>query len=99
MKKDCERYIEARDRVQWLPAYVFIASGDESHDKLVMRDILVECNFVDPEQSPWPAYVKAEQIHSQYEQRMKPDPNDSVLSRVVKGELAQEYGLKGCTAS
>ena len=95
MKENREGYADARHRVKWLPAYVLVSGEDEEQDTAVKHDILVECNFVDPEQIPWPAYVKAEQVHEQYGLRMKPDPNDSVLSRVVKGELAREYGLKG----
>ena len=95
MKEDRASYVDARDRVQWLPAYVFIASGDNCQDDLIKHDILVECNFVDPEQIAWPAYVKAEQVYNQYQQRVAPDPSDPVLSREVKAELADEYGLKG----
>ena len=95
MKEDRERYVDARDRVQWLPAFVFLASRDKNQDELTKHDILVECNFVEPEQIAWPAYVKAEQVYNQYQRRMVPDPHDSVLSREVKGELAKEYGLKG----
>ena len=95
MKDDRAGYVDARDRVQWLPAYVYTASGDQEHDELVKHDILVECNFVEPEQISWPAYVKAEQIYNQYLRRMVPDPDDPVLSREVKAELAREYGLKG----
>ena len=95
MKEERAGYVDARDRVQWLPAYVYTASGDQKHDELVKHDILVECNFVEPEQISWPAYVKAEQIYNQYLRRMAPDPDDPVLSREVKAELAREYGLKG----
>ena len=94
-KDDCPDYVDARDSVQWLPAYIFIASGDKSQDDLAKHDILVECNFVEPEQIAWPAYVKAEQVYNQYKRRMAPDPHDPVLSREVKAELADEYGLKG----
>lgn len=94
MKEDHEAYVDARDRVQWLPAFVFIASGDNREDALTKHDILVECNFVEPEQIAWPAYVKAEQVYIQFKRRMAPDPGDPVLSREVKAELAKEYGLK-----
>ena len=95
MEVDGEGYVGARDRVQWLPAFAFLSSGDKSEDDLAKHDILVECNFVDPEQIAWPAYVKAEQVYVQYKRRMAPDPDDAVLSREVKAELAGEYGLKG----
>ena len=93
MAVDREGYLDARQRVQWLPAYVFIPTGEED-DRHVKHDILVECNFVDPEQIPWPAYVKAEQVYIEFNQRMKADPDDSVLSRLAKGELAKKFGLK-----
>ena len=95
MNEDREGYVDARDRVQWLPAFVFLTSGDKGEDDLTKHDILVECNFVEPEQIAWPAYVKAEQVYIQYKRRMAPDPHDPVLSREVKAELADEYGLKG----
>ena len=63
--------------------------------RVAVENILVECNFVEPEQISWPKYVKAEQVHNAYEQRMNIDPNDTVLSRQVKSELAKEFGLKG----
>ena len=88
-------YIEAREMAQWLPAYVYLPSGSEQEDERVKLDILVECNFVNPEQIPWPAYVKAEQVFKEYERRMGIDPTDSTLSRQVKTELADEFGLKG----
>ena len=95
IKQDRQGYAAARDRVQWIPAYVFIASGDNKEDAANKHDILVECNFVDAEQIAWPAYVKAEQVYNQYLRQMAPDPDDPVLSREVKAELASEYGLKG----
>ena len=95
MKENRPSYVEARARVQWLPAYVFLAGGDSKQDISIKHDILVECNFVDPEQIAWPAYVKAEQVYNLFQRRMAPDPDDPVLSREVKAELASEYGLKG----
>ena len=99
MKEGREDYVDARDRVQWLPAFVFLTSGDKNEDDLTKHDILVECNFVEPEQIAWPAYVKAEQVYVQYQRRMAPDLDDPVLSREVKSELAGEYGLKGWRAA
>ena len=93
MKVDNDEYIEARGRVQWLPAYVFRSTGDSAEDQLIKHDILVECNFVDAEQIAWPNYVKAEQIYNEYQRRMRIDPGDRSLSREVKSELAMEYGL------
>ena len=88
-------YYEARQTAQWLPAYVYLPSGDSQEDEQVKLDILVECNFVNAEQIPWPAYVKAQQVHKEYQKRMKADPSDSTLSREVKVELAKEFGLRG----
>ena len=99
MKEDREGYVDARDRVQWVPAFVFLTSGDKNEDDLTKHDIMVECNFVEPEQIAWPAYVKAEQVYVQYKRRMAPDPDDPVLSREVKAEIADEYGLKGWRAA
>ena len=95
MKVDREDYKEARARLQWVPAYVFVSTGDTAQDKLVKHDILVECNFVEAEQIAWPSYVKAEQIYLDYQKRMTVDPTDPTLSREVKIKLAEEYGLKG----
>ena len=95
MKEERAEYVGARDRVQWMPAFVFFTSGDKSEDERIKHDILVECNFVEPEQIAWPAYVKAEQVYLQYKHRMAPDPDDPVLSREVKAELARAFGLRG----
>ena len=94
MKEDREGYVDARDRVQWLPAFVFLSSGGQSEDDLTKHDILVECNFVEPEQIAWPAYVKAEQVYIQFKRRTAIDPDDPVLLREVKAELANQYGLR-----
>ena len=90
-----DTYSEVRQAAQWLPTYVYLASGDVQEDALVKHDILVECNFVSPEQISWPNYVKAEQVYQTYNRRMKADPDDSTLSREVKVELAKEFGLRG----
>lgn len=95
MTVEREDYVEARKTGQWIPAYVFLATDDVQEDARIKLDILVECNFVAPEQIPWPAYVKAEQVYNEFKQRMKIDPDESVLSRRVKIELAKEFGLKG----
>ena len=95
MMTEREDYKEARVRLQWIPAYVFISSGDPVEDQRIKHDILVECNFVESEQIAWPSYVKAEQIYNEYQKRMRIDPGDQTLSREVKSELAGEYGLKG----
>jgi hypothetical protein len=94
MKAGKEEYISARPRVEWVPAYV-LEAGDETTDKEIKHCILTECNFVDPEQIPWPSYVKAEQIHQEFTKRTQEAHGDSTVSREVKIELAKEYGLKG----
>jgi hypothetical protein len=88
-------HADARQKAQWLPAYVYLQSSKKKEDEQVKLDILVECNFVNPEQISWPAYVKAEQVYNEYTKRMKPDPTDSSMSREVKVELAKEFGLRG----
>ncbi len=92
MTTDIEAYVNARETAQWIPAYVYLSSGDAEEDGRTKHDILVECNFVEAEQIPWPAYVKAEQVHAEYEQRMK---EGFALSREVKTQLAKKFGLKG----
>lgn len=93
MKEDKEEYIKARERVKWLPAYIFHSTGNPAEDQLIKHDILVECNFVDAEQIAWPNFVKAEQINMEYRKKMSVDPTDQTLSREVKYELAKEFGL------
>ena len=72
-----DAYVEVRQTAQWLPAYVYLPSGNAHEDAQVKLDILVECNFVEPEQISWPSYVKAEQVYIEYQKRMKADPGDS----------------------
>lgn len=84
-----------RDQAQWLPALVVTPSGDPATDDAVKHAILTECNFVEKDHIPWPAYVKAEQIYNKYQIRTSSEPGDHVLARQVKETLAREYGLKG----
>lgn len=93
LRVDTDDYIEARGRVQWLPAYIFSSTGNAAEDQSIKHDILVECNFVDAEQIAWPSYIKAEQIYNEYRKMMSIDPSDQTLSRQVKDELAKEFGL------
>jgi hypothetical protein len=86
---------EVRDQAQWIPALVVTTSGLKEDDERTKHRILTELNFVDKEHIPWPAYVKAEQIHAGYQQWMSDDPTDPFLSRQAKEHLAAEYGLKG----
>ena len=95
MKQGRDGYADARGRVQWLPALVFIGSGDKLEDERIKHDILVECNFVEPEQIAWPAYIKAEQVYNYYEQRMALNPGDPVQSRVGQGRTGWQVWPQG----
>ena len=51
MEEDREDYVDARDRVQWLTRVRLPRRAEtRSEDDLTKHDILVECNFVEPEQ-------------------------------------------------
>lgn len=92
--KDSE-YTEAdRDRAKWLPVHVVTPSGSPTEDQALRHRILTELNFVEKDHIPWPAYLKAEQIHLGYVLKTKADPTDPTLSRNAKTALATEYGLK-----
>jgi hypothetical protein len=87
-------FTKYREQAQWLPVYVVAPSGDPAIDQQIKHSILTECNFVEKDHIPWPAYVKAEEIHRKYTRRVESDPSDPALARKVKGDLAREYGLK-----
>jgi hypothetical protein len=84
-----------RDTAQWLPVHLVSPSGDPELDMKIKHSILTECNFVEKDHIPWPAYVKAEEIHQRFTRRIAADPLDAAFSRKVKEDLAKEYGLKG----
>jgi hypothetical protein len=84
-----------RTHAQWIPAFVVEPTGSAEKDRQLQHSILTELNFVEKDHIPWPAYIKAEQIYMKYQKLMAPDPTDPTLSRTVKDQLAQEYGLKG----
>lgn len=88
-------FTSARERAQWLPVYVATPQGDPEADKRLKHAILTECNFVEKDHIPWPAYVKAEEIFRKFQRYMAADPTDQALSRASKDRLSQEYGLKG----
>jgi hypothetical protein len=88
----CKDY---RGEAQWIPAFVISPTGDPSRDDRLRHAILTEMNFVEKDHIPWPAYVKASEIHSRYEEEMAKDPDNLRLSKAVKQLLAKEYGLKG----
>jgi len=90
-----QKFAEARTRAQWLPAEVYLPSGDPTIDQQVKHCVLTEMNFVEKDHIPWPAYVKAGQIFDKYHVRIADDPTNPTLSKNVKAKLAEEYGLKG----
>lgn len=90
--KGFEQY---RKDAQWLPALVVLPQGSAEADAKLKHNIITELNFVEKDFIRWPAYLRAEQIYMQYQQRMKADPLDQALSKKVKAALAEEYGLKG----
>lgn len=89
---DCSPY---RDTAQWIPAFVIPPTGDPARDVRLRQAILTEMNFVEKDHIPWPAYVKAGEIHARFEEAMAKDPDNPRLSRQVKEQLAAEYGLRG----
>lgn len=90
-----KQFAKAREQAQWLPALVVSPQGSPEKDARIKHNIITECNFVDKEHIPWPAYVKAEQIYRQYQKRIAKDPDDPTLRVAVKKELAEHFGLKG----
>jgi hypothetical protein len=86
---------EFKVQAQWIPAFVIPPTGDPLQDNRLRHAILTEMNFVEKDHIPWPAYVKAAEIHDRYEEEMVKDPDNPSLSRQVKDRLAEEYGLKG----
>jgi hypothetical protein len=89
------KYQAYRDKAQWIPAFVITPTGDPAFDQKIQHCVLTELNFVEKDHIPWPAYVKAEQIYFNYQHQMGVDPTDPVLSREVKKQLSEDYGLKG----
>gem|GEM_PF-4117335 len=83
-----------RDRVKWIPAYVYSPSGEPEYDNKVKHNVLTELNFKEKDHIPWPAYVKAGEIHTVYHRLIKGDPTDPSLRRAAKEQIADEYGLK-----
>lgn len=87
-----ENFRNARDRKQWLPAFVFVTSGDPAHDDKVKHNILTELNFVEKDHIPWPAYVKAAEVFQSYHSTIDMD-NSLLAKRQAKERVAKEYGL------
>ena len=90
-----ERFAARRPDAQWIPAYVVLPSGNPQHDGKIKHAILTECNFKVKDHIPWPNYVKASEIYERYEKAIADDPKDPTLRRLVKENLANEYGLRG----
>ena len=86
------KHAEARDRVRWIPAYIYSPSGNPEYDERVKHNVLTELNFKEKDHIPWPAYVKAGEIHTAYHRLVAEDPTDPSLRRVAKEQLAEEYG-------
>ena len=89
------KFVSVRDRVKWIPAYIYSPSGDPEYDNKVKHNVLTELNFKEKDHIPWPAYVKAGEIHTVYHRLTKEDPTDPSLRRAAKEQIAEEYGLKG----
>lgn len=90
-----DKFRGSRDQAQWLPAYVHLPEGDPAIDEEIKRRVLTELNFKLKDHIPWPAYVKAEEVHRLYHNLVAEDPADSTLRRRVKQQLAEEFGLSG----
>ncbi|MCC7531217.1 MAG: ParB N-terminal domain-containing protein [Candidatus Melainabacteria bacterium] len=89
------RFAQFREEAKWIPADVYSPSGDPNLDEKVKHAVLTEMNFIEKDHIPWPAYVKAEEVHEAYTKRTAHDPHDSTLRRTVKQDIAKEYGLNG----
>ncbi len=90
-----QQFKAAQGSAKWIPALVYLPSGDPAHDEKVHKAILTEQNFKEKDHIPWPSYVKAAEIHSVYQKLVQEDPADSTLRREAKVQIAEEYGLKG----
>jgi hypothetical protein len=88
-----DKFKDCRNETQWLPCFVVEASGSPALDKKRQHAILTETNFVRKDAISWPTYIKAEEIWEQFNIRIKSDPEDPVLRRQIRSELADEYGL------
>lgn len=89
------KFAQDRARAQWIPADVYLPSGDPADDERIKHSVLTEMNFIEKDHIPWPAFVKAGEIYDDYQRRVAEDPHDPKLKRAVKDGLAKEYGLNG----
>src|SRR5438034_2135130 len=85
----------SQDQATWIPALVVTPSGSTADDLRMKHAIITQLNFVEKDHIPWPAYVKAAEIHAKFRKLTQGDPTDSTLARDAKQSLAEEYGLKG----
>ena len=90
-----EAFKESHGQVRWLPAYVYVPSGDPETDKKVRQAVLTELNFKEKDHIPWPSYLKAQEVFTMFQRLTSEDPADPSLSRASKEQIASEYGLSG----
>jgi hypothetical protein len=88
-------FLKFREQVKWIPALVVTPTGSPEDDLRIKHSIITELNFVEKDHIPWPAYVKAGEIHAKFTRMTDKDRTDPVLARRAKEMLAEEYGLKG----
>lgn len=84
-----------RDRARWVPAYVYVSTGDPQKDQQVKHAVLTELNFKEKDHIPWPTYVRAEQIYNAYQRELGGEAHDPVARRQSYEKVAADYGLKG----
>lgn len=87
-----EEFRATRKSAQWVPAYIYEASGDPEVDQQTKHRILTELNFVEKDHIPWPSYVKASEVHQSYTALTKDDSSPGQI-RKAKEQVAREYGL------
>lgn len=88
-------FLAFRENAQWVPAYVHEPTGNPVLDKDIKHKVLTELNFKEKDHIPWPAFVKAEEIYNEYQERVSSDPHSPALSKKTKEFLAVEFGLSG----
>jgi hypothetical protein len=84
-----------RESARWIPAYVYVPTGDPQKDHQIKHAVLTELNFKEKDHIPWPTYVKAEQIYNAYQRALGGEAHDPAVRRESWEHVANEYGLKG----
>ena len=84
-----------RREARWIPAEVILPQGSATEDQRLKHAVVTEMNFVEKDHIPWPAFVKAEQVHDRYHEEMAGDIFNATKSKQIKQTLAEEFGLKG----